>query len=199
MFLSGFRLPGEAQQIDRIIQAFSESCGICCQEYLTGGILSSDPKRAVDTVYLLSFSIIMLNTDLHNPNIRPDRKMSQAAFIKNNTYYGEDIMEKGKELPRETLVGIYESIRDEEVRIGKSKTATAPTPLTQQSLPSGGSLLSSPQIITKSEGPKGDGMTIDRWKDTLRSATHNGPSSLTFLPPGSYNAAKINRQVIGKN
>jgi brefeldin A-resistance guanine nucleotide exchange factor 1 len=65
MFLASFRLPGEAQQIDRILQAFSDSCGQCCDESATGSskIFSDDPKRASDAAYLLSFSIIMLNTD----------------------------------------------------------------------------------------------------------------------------------------
>jgi hypothetical protein len=75
MFLAAFRLPGEAQQIDRILQAFSDSCGRICDESATKQIFSDDPKRASDAAYLLSFSIIMLNTDQHNDNIREDRKM----------------------------------------------------------------------------------------------------------------------------
>ena len=37
----------------------------------------------VDTVFLLAFAIIMLNTDLHNKNIKPERKMKLSDFIKN--------------------------------------------------------------------------------------------------------------------
>ena len=36
-----------------------------------------------DTVFLLAFATIMLNTDLHNNNIKPDRKMKLADFIRN--------------------------------------------------------------------------------------------------------------------
>lgn len=36
-----------------------------------------------DTVYILSFAIIMLNTDLHSPNIKPSRKMKLEDFVKN--------------------------------------------------------------------------------------------------------------------
>jgi Sec7-like guanine-nucleotide exchange factor len=54
MFLGQFRLPGEAQQIDRILQTFArkvfESSG-------DKDLLATD-----DVAYLLSFSIIMLNT-----------------------------------------------------------------------------------------------------------------------------------------
>ena len=116
MFLAAFRLPGESQQIDRIIQAFADSCGKLCDESSHLKLFSDDPKRASDSAFLLAFSIIMLNTDLHNKNIREDRKMSLDAFIRNNTDYGRDITEQGKELPRDFLTSIYESIKEEEIR-----------------------------------------------------------------------------------
>lgn len=141
MFLATFRLPGEAQQIDRILQAFADSCGQVCEESSSGRlrIFSEDPKRASDAAYLLSFSIIMLNTDRHNTNIREDRKMSCEAFIKNNSDYGRDITEPGKEFPPEYLAGIYDSINEEEIR-------------------------------TEGEGADG-AMTVERWKDVLRGST----------------------------
>ena len=114
MFLSSFRLPGEAQQIDRILQAFSESCASQCLE--SESAFSPDAKKAADAAYLLSFSIIMLNTDLHNDNIRVDRKMKVDDFVKNNSDYGRDITDPGYEFPREFLVGIYKSIGTEQIR-----------------------------------------------------------------------------------
>lgn len=36
-----------------------------------------------ETVFLLAFAIIMLNTDLHNSNIKPDRKMKVVDFVRN--------------------------------------------------------------------------------------------------------------------
>lgn len=39
--------------------------------------------KSVDTVFLIAFAVIMLNTDLHNPNIKQTRKMKLDAFIKN--------------------------------------------------------------------------------------------------------------------
>lgn len=116
MFLSSFRLPGEAQQIDRILQAFAESCGKQCLEGRELGFFSNDPKKAADAAYLLAFSLIMLNTDLHNDNIRPERKMSKNDFVKNNTNYGRDITDEGKDLPRELLESLYESIKEVELR-----------------------------------------------------------------------------------
>lgn len=152
MFLASFRLPGEAQQIDRILQAFSDSCGRVCEESCNGRLklFSEDPKRASDAAYLLSFSIIMLNTDQHNTNIREDRKMSKEDFIKNNTDYGRDITEKGKEFPREFLAGIYDSIKEEEIR-------------------------------TEGEGADG-AMTVERWKDVLRRSTEVTADDDCFHP-----------------
>eukprot|EP00984_Skeletonema_dohrnii_P011601 scaffold4638_cov125-Skeletonema_dohrnii-CCMP3373.AAC.2 len=116
MFLAAFRLPGEAQMIDRILQGFSESVGRVCEESMNGSLklFSSDEKRAADAAYLLSFSIIMLNTDLHNENIRPDRKMKVIDFVRNNKNYGKEISDR--DLPVEYLEGIYKKIKEEQIR-----------------------------------------------------------------------------------
>ena len=37
-----------------------------------------------DTVEVLAFSIIMLNTDAHNPSIRKQDKMTMDQFVRNN-------------------------------------------------------------------------------------------------------------------
>ena len=53
------RLPGESQKIARIIEHFAEQ--YFAQE--------PGPLANADTVYILSYAIIMLNTDLHNPQV----------------------------------------------------------------------------------------------------------------------------------
>ena len=82
----GFKLPGEAQKIDRIISAFSE-----CYWEDNAGDRHHCPFQDQGTVYILSFAVIMLNTDLHkskSPNgscIQPPpvKKMSKPEFISN--------------------------------------------------------------------------------------------------------------------
>ena len=59
-FLESFKLPGEAQKIIRILEAWSRQ--FYAQE---PGIFSS-----ADAVYILAISVIMLNTDKHNPAVR---------------------------------------------------------------------------------------------------------------------------------
>ena len=103
IFLSAFRLPGEAQQIDRILVAFSEYCHAYSVDS-TSGILENS-----EVTYLLSFSIIMLNTDRHNPNIRDDRRMTMEQFVRNNTNYGRDVNQTVP-IVREYLEKIFASI-----------------------------------------------------------------------------------------
>ena len=59
-YLSPFRLPGEAQKIDRIMCTFSSR--YCDQ--------NPDVFANADTAYVLAFAIIMLNTDAHSPQIK---------------------------------------------------------------------------------------------------------------------------------
>jgi Sec7 domain len=51
------RLPGEAQKIDRIVEAFAARFCEC----------NPEAYASADGAYLLAFAIIMLNTDAHNP------------------------------------------------------------------------------------------------------------------------------------
>lgn len=36
-----------------------------------------------DTVFIIAFAIIMLNTDLHSPNVKSSKRMRVEDFIKN--------------------------------------------------------------------------------------------------------------------
>lgn len=59
-FLRGFRLPGEAQKIDRIMEKFAERFCKCNPNSFT----------SADTAYVLAYSVIMLNTDAHNSMVK---------------------------------------------------------------------------------------------------------------------------------
>ena len=60
----------------------------------------------------------MLNTDLHNPNIKPERKMTLSQFVGTNKDYGQEVSQ-GKELPLNYLVSIYNSIKSSEFETHK--------------------------------------------------------------------------------
>lgn len=60
-----------------------------------------------DTAFILGFSVIMLNTDLHNPSIKPERRMTVESFIRNNKGIAN-----GGDLPEEFLTGIFNRIKE---------------------------------------------------------------------------------------
>lgn len=60
MLLQSFRLPGEAQKISRIVESFASHYFRQC----------SGVFRNADAAFILSYSIILLNTDLHNKQVR---------------------------------------------------------------------------------------------------------------------------------
>lgn len=62
-------------------------------------------------IFVLAFAIIMLNTDLHTPNLKADRRMKCDDFIKNLRGI-DDCMDIDKNL----LIGIYERIKETEFK-----------------------------------------------------------------------------------
>ncbi|KAL7139776.1 hypothetical protein ABFS83_09G075300 [Erythranthe nasuta] len=93
-YLETFRLPGESQKIQRILEAFSER--FYDQQ-------SSEIFVSKDSVMILCYSIIMLNTDQHNPQVK--KKMTEEDFIRNNRS-----INGGSDLPREYLSELFHSI-----------------------------------------------------------------------------------------
>uniref|UniRef100_A0A8C5C6Y8 IQ motif and Sec7 domain ArfGEF 1 n=1 Tax=Gadus morhua TaxID=8049 RepID=A0A8C5C6Y8_GADMO len=103
-FQNHIRVQGEAQKVERLIEAYSQRYCICNPTVVR-------QFRNPDTIFILAFAIILLNTDMYSPNVKPERKMKMEDFIKN--LRGVD---DGEDIPRETLVGIYERIRKRELK-----------------------------------------------------------------------------------
>ncbi|CAB4255659.1 similar to Saccharomyces cerevisiae YDR170C SEC7 Guanine nucleotide exchange factor (GEF) for ADP ribosylation factors involved in proliferation of the Golgi [Maudiozyma barnettii] len=99
-FLQAFRLPGEGQKIDRFMLKFAE-------RYVeqNPGVFSK-----ADTAYVLSYSLIMLNTDLHSSQIKS--KMTLEEFLDNNKGIDND-----HDLPEEFLVGLFKEIEGNEIKL----------------------------------------------------------------------------------
>lgn len=102
-FLSKFRLPGEAQCIDRFMEAFSKEL-----YHQQGASIFAN----ADAVYVLAFSTIMLNTDLHNPTIKEDKRMTSDQFVRNNRG-----INGGKDLPAEFLKDLYIQIKENQIQV----------------------------------------------------------------------------------
>ncbi|ORY38126.1 Sec7-domain-containing protein [Rhizoclosmatium globosum] len=106
-FLQHFRLPGEAQKIDRFMLKFAE-------RYLQG---NPGQFSSADTAYVLSYSVIMLNTDQHNPQVK--KRMTKADFLKNNRGIDGD-----QDLPVDFMEGIFDEIRNNEIVLKDEQPAT---------------------------------------------------------------------------
>lgn len=96
--LESFRLPGESQQINRIAEVFSKV------------YFATSPKdiKSEDAVYVLAYSVIMLNTDLHNSQNK--RKMKVEDYRRNLRGVND-----GADFDPDYLGSIYENIRKREI------------------------------------------------------------------------------------
>lgn len=91
IFLRGFLIPSESQIIDRIMQQFSFKYS------------QQNPNifKSEDDCYILCFALIMLNTLLHNPKVKPKYRPSVKRFIEDHPNVKEEI-----------LVEFYENIKN---------------------------------------------------------------------------------------
>ena len=103
-YLERFRLPGESQSIDRIMEEFAKH-----YDRQNPGLFDSGP----DCAHVLSFATIILNTDAHNPNVKKKNKMTKVQFVKMNRG-----IDGGKDVDRALLEGIYDSISREQIQTG---------------------------------------------------------------------------------
>jgi golgi-specific brefeldin A-resistance guanine nucleotide exchange factor 1 len=99
--LNTFRLPGESALIERIVNAFIE-------KYMR----DAQPEEIADeeSGFVLTYAIIMLNTDQYNPNLKASARMTQEGFTKNLRG-----VNKGKDFDPEFLREIYEAIKEREI------------------------------------------------------------------------------------
>lgn len=107
-FLQHFRLPGESQVIDRFMLKFAEK------------YVNDNPKAFAnaDTVYVLSYSVIMLNTDQHSPQVK--KRMVLDDFIKNNRG-----IDDGKDLDPKILEQIFIDIQNNEIILNSEQQKAA--------------------------------------------------------------------------
>lgn len=108
VFLQSFRLPGEAQKIDRFMLKFAE-------RYVLG---NPNAFANADTAYVLAYSVIMLNTDQHSGKIA--KRMTKEEFIKNNRGINDNA-----DLPDEYLIGIFDEIASNEIVLNSEREAAA--------------------------------------------------------------------------
>ncbi|KAH3681976.1 hypothetical protein WICPIJ_007047 [Wickerhamomyces pijperi] len=125
ILLKTFRLPGESQQIERIVETFAahyvaSQDPVSAEDETKDGAATEEKATPLeegelepvrpdsDAVFVLSYSIIMLNTDLHNPNIKAHMTIDDYKRNLRGVYGGKDF-------PAWYLEKIFQSINDKEI------------------------------------------------------------------------------------
>jgi len=99
---SEVRIPGEAQMIEKLVEVFSKRYIGCNQMFVSS-------LQAPDTIFILAYAMVLLNTDLHNKSVKPEKKMKQEDFVRN--LRGID---NGSDVDCDMLRGIYDRIKSSE-------------------------------------------------------------------------------------
>lgn len=76
MLCSKLYLKGESQEIDRILSAFTQS-------YINQHQRNIFCTKNFEKIYIILYSLILLNTSLHNGELNKRSKISQAEYIRN--------------------------------------------------------------------------------------------------------------------
>lgn len=111
--LTKFRLPGESQQIERVVEQFSSKY-VEDQNYdpeksnldIEGDYSTVQPDA--DSVFILSYSVIMLNTDFYNPQVKKHMTFDDYTYNLRGC-------NNQKDFPLWYLDKVYCSIRDKEI------------------------------------------------------------------------------------
>ncbi|CAI4230553.1 unnamed protein product [Auanema sp. JU1783] len=101
IFLETFRLPGEAAEISMVMQHFSD------QWYKA----NNEPFNHVDAAFTLSYGIILLNTDQHNPQVKRNQPPMTVDCFKRNLSGTNG----SKDFEPKMLEEIYYAIKSDEI------------------------------------------------------------------------------------
>jgi brefeldin A-resistance guanine nucleotide exchange factor 1 len=101
VLLETFRLPGESALIERIVSSFAEKY---CASSVPEGVTDKD------AVFILSYAIIMLNTDQHSPTVKNQERMKFVDFTRN--LRGQN---GGVDFSPEYLQNIFDTIKADEI------------------------------------------------------------------------------------
>jgi len=130
MFLQTFRLPGEAQKIDRFMLKFAERYidGNPGTYFVNAGEIFPITFEGLsqllsDAAYVFAYAVIMLNTDSHNPQIKLQNRMTKPQFFRNTSGIND-----GTNIPEEVVSSIYDDIQNNEIRMKDEMEAALPIP-----------------------------------------------------------------------
>jgi brefeldin A-resistance guanine nucleotide exchange factor 1 len=101
LMLETFRLPGESALIERIVNSFTE-------KYCTSSVPQGVANK--DAVFILTYAIILLNTDQHTPTLKNRSRMTFEDFSRNLRGQNE-----GQDFAPQYLQDIFDTIKTNEI------------------------------------------------------------------------------------
>lgn len=121
MLCSKLYLKGESQEIDRILSSFTKS-------YIKQHPTNVFCTRNFEKIYIVIYSLILLNTALHNSELSKKSKINQADYIKNtfttfinqNPKSSKNLLIKQRIIIERELSNYYESLLKNELHLKQS-------------------------------------------------------------------------------
>lgn len=108
LFLGRFQLPGEGQQIGRILEAFAQA------------FHSANPRDySVDGIAIVAFSAILLHTEYHNVSIRGPL-MSKASYLRNTKAALAEVTDSVR-FPDAVLLQLFRSFSKDRIQLIRAR------------------------------------------------------------------------------
>lgn len=139
-FLESFRLPGEAPVIEKILDVwtrlyygkYDEEVPLDDSEITEEGAKRTKTVNhhpiflSLDACYVICTSIVLLNVDMYNPNVKQARRMNIDQYVHN--LRGQN---NKQNFPPEFLRAIYTEIRASEISIAEERVQSSTSDIPQ--------------------------------------------------------------------
>ncbi|XP_046858111.1 brefeldin A-inhibited guanine nucleotide-exchange protein 1-like isoform X10 [Xenia sp. Carnegie-2017] len=165
LFLHNFRLSGEVQKIDRLMEKFASRF---CETNPNDDMFAS-----ADVAYVLAYSIIMLTTDLHSSQVK--RKITKEQYIQMNRGINDS-----KDLPSEYLKAIYNDIALNEIKMKHTPKVNSRYDATYLQSEKHRRMLYSMEIEQMAENAKTQMEDVSHIQTDFVTATQIGPVKTMF-------------------
>eukprot|EP01124_Arcella_intermedia_P011795 TRINITY_DN1817_c0_g2_i1.p1 TRINITY_DN1817_c0_g2~~TRINITY_DN1817_c0_g2_i1.p1 ORF type:complete len:1224 (-),score=341.78 TRINITY_DN1817_c0_g2_i1:78-3695(-) len=112
-FFESYRIVGESAIIERSIEKVNEHFMNSNNSFVT-----EDTTVNSDSLYILTYSVIMLNVELHSPVLadKPGGRMTLDQYK-----YNLRGLNQGKDFPPQFLSNIYTTVQNDEIKIHKQR------------------------------------------------------------------------------
>jgi hypothetical protein len=183
--MESFRVPGEAQVIARVLEIFAKV-------YKENG-KDAESFADEDAVYVLAYSIVLLNVDQHNPKVKVPMKLDDFRRQVRGVNGGNDF-------DIALVEGIYENIRGDEMHIPEETEVEQLAKFSKASwAPSSSSTLGPTAVVASqlSDFPEDETcshqcltkLSSPVWRDLRRVYANAAPFLATDGGAASYDAA----------